>query len=65
MELVMPGRISNDQMDASTSRAVAHGIGERLRQSLATEARFPERLQRLLDEMADREARDGDKSKNS
>jgi hypothetical protein len=53
----MPGRITtNDvQLDAQTSRAVAQGIGERLRQALGTEGPFPDRLQRLLDEMRDRE----------
>jgi hypothetical protein len=56
-ELFMPGRLTtNDiQMDARTSRAVAHGIGERLRQALGTEGPFPDRLQKLLDEMRDRE----------
>jgi hypothetical protein len=54
----MPGRITtNDfQLDSPTSRAVAQGIGERLRQALGTEGPFPDRLQRLLDEMRDREA---------
>jgi hypothetical protein len=53
----MPGRITtNDlQLDARTSRAVAQGIGERLRHALGTEGPFPDRLQRLLDEMRDRE----------
>ena len=57
----MPGRITtNDvQLDAGTSRAVAHGIGERLRQALGAEGPFPDRLQRLLDEMRDRETHDG------
>jgi hypothetical protein len=54
----MPGRITTNefQLDSSTSRAVAQGIGERLRQALGTEGPFPDRLQRLLDEMRDREA---------
>jgi hypothetical protein len=53
----MPGRITTDDvhLDAGTSRAVAQGIGERLRQALGTEGPFPDRLQRLLDEMRDRE----------
>lgn len=56
----MPGRSSlhDVQLDAPTSRAVANGIGERLRQALGREATFPDRLQKLLDEMHDREARD-------
>jgi hypothetical protein len=59
MEQVMSGRTTdNIHLDATTSRAVAHGIGERLRQSINTDQRFPDRLQRLLDEMRDREARE-------
>jgi hypothetical protein len=59
MELVMPDRITNDtKMDAPTSRAVAHGIGEKLRQTLGTDSRFPDQLQKLLEEIRDREARD-------
>jgi hypothetical protein len=56
----MPGRITtNDfQLDPLTSRAVAQGIGEKLRQALGTEGPFPDRLQRLIDEMRDREARE-------
>lgn len=55
----MPDRISNDtKMDAPTSRAVAHGIGEKLRQTLDTDSRFPDQLQKLLEEMHNREARD-------
>lgn len=44
------------QIDAPTSRAVAQGIGEKLRQTLGTEPRFPDRLQQLLTEMRDLEA---------
>ena len=57
----MPGRMPQDsvQLDAPTSRAVANGIGERLRQSLGGEATFPDKLQKLLDEMRDREASNG------
>lgn len=60
----MPTRLTTTdiQLDARTSRAVAQGIGEKLRQSLDTEGSFPERLQRLLDEMHDREVRE-DRSK--
>jgi hypothetical protein len=59
MEQVMAGRTTeNIQLDATTSRAVARGIGERLRQSINADQRFPDRLQRLLDEMRDREARE-------
>jgi hypothetical protein len=55
----MPGRTAdNIHLDATTSRAVAHGIGERLRQSINTDQRFPDRLQELLDEMRTREARE-------
>jgi hypothetical protein len=56
-ELLMPGRLTmNDvQLDARTSRDVAHGIAERLRQALGTEGPFPDRLQNLLDEMRNRE----------
>ncbi len=60
MEHVMAGRITTDnvQLDATTSRAVARGIGEKLRQSIDTDRRFPDRLQKLLDEMRAREARE-------
>jgi hypothetical protein len=53
----MSGRITtNDtQLDPLTSRAVTHGIGESLRQALGTEGPFPDRLQKLLDEMRQRE----------
>jgi hypothetical protein len=65
MEQIMAGRITTDnvQLDATTSRAVARGIGEKLRQSINTDQRFPDRLQKLLDEMQTREAREvpGDK----
>ena len=58
----MPGRISLDsvQLDDTTSRAVAHGIGERLRQSIGSEAHFPDRLQKLLDAMREQETRASD-----
>ena len=58
-ELHMPGRMPLDsvQLDASTSRAVAHGIGERLRNALGSETPFPDKLQKLLDEMRERETR--------
>ena len=54
----MAGRItiSNLEIDAPTSRAVAQGIGEKLQQTLGTELRFPDHLQKLLDAMHDREA---------
>jgi hypothetical protein len=57
----MPARITiNDvELDERTSRAVAHGIGERLRKALGPEGPFPDRLQELLDEMRAREAREG------
>jgi hypothetical protein len=63
----MPARITmNDvELDAWTSRAVAHGIGERLRKALAPEGPFPERLQELLDEMRAREAREDHVQENS
>ncbi|MDQ8729894.1 hypothetical protein [Bradyrhizobium sp. LHD-71] len=63
MEPVMAGRItiSNVQLDAPTSRAVADGIGERLRQALGAEPPVSDRLQKLLDEMRQREARDNSK----
>ena len=56
----MPGRnsVHDVQLDAPTSRAIANGIGERLRQAIGTEAPFPDKLQKLLDEMRDREARE-------
>jgi hypothetical protein len=50
----MPGRI-DIALDAPTSRAVAQGIGEKLRQTLGTEAGFPDKLQELLDELHRRE----------
>ena len=54
----MAGRIttSNLEIDAPTSRAVAKGIGEKLQQTLRTEQRFPDHLQKLIDAMHDREA---------
>lgn len=60
MELVMPGHITTDDaaMDAPTRRAIARGIGEKLRQALETESGCPDQLQKLLDEMRDREARE-------
>ena len=63
----MPARITmNDaELDARISRAVAHGIGERLRNALGPEGPFPERLQELLDEMRAREAREGNVQGNS
>ena len=59
-EPLMPGRLTTHdvQLDAPTSRAIANGIGERLRQALGTEAPFPDKLQKLLDQMRDREADD-------
>jgi hypothetical protein len=45
-----------EQMDGATSMAVCKGIGERLRQTLTVDAaRFPPRLQNLLDELQRRE----------
>lgn len=64
----MPGRLFLDsvQLDGTTSRAVAHGIGERLKQSISSEAHFPDRLQKLLDAMREQETREsGAKSKTS
>ena len=53
----MPGRIAIDfTLDAPTSRAVAQGIGEKLRQTLGPETGFPDQLQKLLDELREREA---------
>jgi hypothetical protein len=57
-EPAMPDRNANEKIDAPTSRAVAHGIGEKLRQSLGAESHFPDRLQRLLNALRDREAHD-------
>lgn len=56
----MPGHTTSDdsEMDAPTSRAVSHGIGEKLRQTLGPESGCPDRLQKLLDAMRDREARE-------
>ena len=55
-EPVMPARITTDiTLDAPTSRAVAQGIGEKLRQTIAAEPGFPDQLQRLLDELHERE----------
>jgi hypothetical protein len=66
-ELSMPGRITHDsvQLDAPTSRAVAKGIGERLRQALSSDAPFPDRLQKLLDQMREHEARETTKNQSS
>jgi hypothetical protein len=63
----MPGRITTHdlQLDARTSRDVARGIGERLRQALGAEGPFPDRLQRLLDEMRDREAHENHTRSNN
>ena len=60
----MPDRAAFEKIDATTSRAIANGIGEKLRQSLGAESRFPERLQRLLDALRERETRDGATDKN-
>lgn len=60
----MPDRRIANEIDATTSRAVAHGIGEKLRQSLGADSRCPDRLQRLLDALRDREARDCVKDRN-
>lgn len=60
----MPGRLTFDQMqlDALTSRAIAKGIGERLRQVMGAEPSYPDELQRLINEMREREMRAPDKS---
>ena len=55
----MPDRTADEKLDPATSREVARGIGENLRQSLGADARCPDRLQRLLDALRDREAREG------
>jgi hypothetical protein len=60
----MPDRTAFERIDATTSRAIAHGIGEKLRQSLGADSRFPDRLQRLLDALRDRETRDAGKDKD-
>jgi len=59
---LMPGRLTTHdvQLDAPTSRAIANGIGERLRQALGTETPFPDKLQKLLDAMRNREADDSE-----
>ncbi|ETR74921.1 hypothetical protein X566_19225 [Afipia sp. P52-10] len=44
------------QLDPSTSRAVARGIGEKLKQTIGFSAPFPDRLQHLLNELQAREA---------
>ena len=49
-------------MDASTSRAVAKGIGEKLQRTLDTQQRYPDRLQKLLEKMRDQEAREASTS---
>jgi hypothetical protein len=59
----MPDRRIVNEIDATTGRAVAHGIGEKLRQSLGADPRFPDRLQRLLEALRDRETHDA-KDKN-
>lgn len=55
----MPARISphDPQIDRTTGRDVARGIGERLKQAIGPEAAFPDHLQQLIDEMRAREAR--------
>ena len=63
MELAMPSRITSVQLDAPTSRAVAKGIGEKLQQTLVTETRFPDRLQKLLDALSEREANEASAGK--
>ena len=60
----MPDRITHEKIDATTSKAVSDGIGEKLRQSLGADARFPDRLQRLLEELRSREAREAAKDKS-
>jgi hypothetical protein len=59
----MPDRTADEKLDATTSRAVANGIGEKLRQSLGADSRFPDRLQQLLDALRDHEAREAAKDK--
>jgi 3-dehydroquinate synthetase len=56
----MPGHIIDDTLplDATTSREVAKGIGERLRLTLGNDTPFPDRLQRLLDRMRELETRE-------
>jgi hypothetical protein len=56
----MPGHLTEDTLplDATTSREVAKGIGERLRLTLGNDAPFPDRLQRLLDRMRELERRE-------
>jgi hypothetical protein len=63
--VMMADRITskNVEIDAPTSRAVANGIGEKLQQTLGTEQRFPEQLQKLLEQLHDREAGNGSKIK--
>jgi hypothetical protein len=65
MEPVMAGRITSKDvhLDATANRAVTKGIGEKLQQTLSPEQRFPDRLQRLLEAMDDREAEALDKTK--
>ena len=50
---------------ADQPRRRANGIGEKLQQTLGTEQRFPDRLQKLLEAMRDREAGDAPKSQGS
>jgi hypothetical protein len=56
----MPGHLTDETLplDATTSREVAKGIGERLRLTLSNDAPFPDRLQRLLDRMRELERRE-------
>jgi len=59
----MPDRIADEKIDATTSREIVRGIGEKLRQSLGAEQRFPDRLQRLLDALRERELLDAARDK--
>jgi hypothetical protein len=53
----MDGRINNDfeQIDHKTCVSICDAIGERLQQSLRTDAELPPRLRELIDELRRRD----------
>ena len=59
-EPAMSDRIneSSEQIDRATSRAICHGIGERLQQNLRPEtSALPSHLQHLMDELRRQDSR--------
>lgn len=53
----MTGRSTDDSeaMDRKTSRSICDAVGERLQRNLPPESRLPNQLQRLVDELNQRD----------